>query len=83
MTIVNIGVFIMFTAELRSIIFQVITSWQVIVVTIAVLLYIFLINYVMKARRRRKKPTTEKKTKKSKTTVEDAEVDDSDLGLEE
>jgi len=83
LTIVHIGDIKMFSIELRNLIFQVITSWQVIAVTLAVLLYVFLINYVIKARRRYKKTPAQKKAKKSKAAADDAEVDDSDLGLEE
>ena len=72
----------MFDSELRSLIFQVITSWQVIVVTIVILLYFALINFVIKSRRHRV-PSPPKAGKKAKEAVQEEQVDDSELGLEE
>ena len=76
----------MFGEELRSLLIQVITSWQVIVVTLAILLYVFLINYVSRNRYRRRPPPppkTKEIKKSKKTEQEDEAVDDSELGLEE
>ena len=49
----------MFGAEIRKLLFQVITSWQVIVVTVLLVMYIFLVNYVANIyyrQRRTRKP---------------------------
>ncbi|GHV69383.1 hypothetical protein AGMMS49928_11490 [Spirochaetia bacterium] len=74
------------SAELKHLLLQVITSWQVIFVTVALVLYLFLVFYVAKVRRR-KRPSAYAITgnaapKASKTPpTEMAEGDD--LGLEE
>ena len=36
----------MFNAEIRKLLIQVITSWQVIAVTVVLVIYIFIVNYV-------------------------------------
>ena len=36
----------MFSEELRKLLIQVISSWQVLVVTVVLVLYVFLVNYV-------------------------------------
>jgi len=76
--------------ELIKIVLQVFTSWQVIAITIAILLYIFLINHVAKSYHR---PRTNKKVKvkKKKEASPAANTNDvipqndsnDDLGLEE
>jgi len=42
----------MFSGNIMNLIYYVITSWQVIAVTVAIVLYIFLINYVTRPYRR-------------------------------
>jgi len=76
--------------DLIKIIVQVLTSWQVIAITIAVLLYIFLVGHVAKSyhRPRTVKKVKEKKKKEAAPVAESDDitpVDDSndDLGLEE
>ena len=72
----------MFNAELRSLVFEVITSWQVIAVTIVVILYIILVNYVAKTHKRwRHKPSVAKVKKEMSDVVTTPE--DDDLGLDE
>ena len=76
----------MFSGEFRDLIIKVITSWQVIVVTIVVLVYIFLVNSVSKSYTRSRKPANPKpaKAKPPKGKQEpDEQVDDSELGLED
>ena len=46
----------MFSSEVRNLLIQVITSWQVLAVTGVLILYVFLVNYVAKLYRRRKIP---------------------------
>jgi len=53
----------MFSDELRNLLFQVIKSWQVIAVTIAVVLYISLVNYAARAHH---KPVSVSKLKPKK-----------------
>jgi type VI protein secretion system component VasK len=75
--------------ELKALIVQVLTSWQVLAVTIGIIIYIFIVTSVAKLYRsaRPKKPKTnkpqkekkEKKEKKSDKVTEDTE----DLGLGE
>lgn len=36
----------MFSAEIRQLLIQVISSWQVLAVTVVLVLYVFLVNYV-------------------------------------
>ena len=43
----------MFSAEIRKLLFQVITSWQVLTVTGILIVYIFLVNYIARIYHRR------------------------------
>ena len=73
----------MFNAEVRSLIIQVISSWQVLTVTGVIILYFFLVSYVAKVyhNRPRKAPLPKKKTaEKSEGPILD---ESDDLGLEE
>jgi flagellar biosynthesis/type III secretory pathway M-ring protein FliF/YscJ len=75
----------MFNAELRSVLFEVISSWQVLVVSFVIILYIFLVNYVTRKRKRPPPPPKPVKSKDSKKAAAANEVDedDSELDLEE
>ena len=74
----------MFTDELRNLILKVITSWQVIVVTAAILLYVAIVNYASRAYYRRRTPPVERPLKiKNEKEAPQEEVDDSGLGLED
>jgi len=46
----------MFNSELRKLLVEVICSWQVWLVTVVLVLYIFLVNYVARVYRRRDRP---------------------------
>lgn len=74
----------MFSDELKELLIQVITSWQVLAVTGAVILYSLLVSYVARLyhRPRVAKPST---ARKAKTVAKSApEVsDDDDLGIDE
>ena len=75
----------MFSAEVRNLIIQVISSWQVLTVTIVIILYFFLVSYVARVyyrrRRPRKAPLPKRKTEEKS---EDPVLDETDdLGLEE
>jgi len=65
---------------------QVISSWQVWAVTVVLVVYIFLVNYVARIRNRSGKPFVSKDKRKKKAPkgkpIEAAE-DDVDLGLDD
>jgi len=72
---------------------QVLVSWQVLAVTVAIVIYFFIVSYASRSHRRRSKPAKKPKVKKAKeapaaaaagpeTTESDANHVD-DLGIEE
>jgi hypothetical protein len=71
----------MFSEELSNLLFQVIKSWQVIAVSIAVILYISLVNYAARAHKKPafvskikpKKKEKKEKPKKEKPASKNAE----------
>jgi hypothetical protein len=70
-----------FSGELKKLIFQVLTSWQVLVVTLGIILYIFIVSYVSQLYRRvRPKVFKDKKPKKEKKSAEVIE-ETGELGL--
>ena len=82
----------MYSEKLSDILVHVITSWQVIVVTVALVLYLFIVFYVAKAYRRPRVKAVRIRLRKSKpeAAAGPEEIDDSDggdvndeLGLEE
>jgi hypothetical protein len=76
----------MFNEELRGLLVQVITSWQVLAVTGVLIIYIFLVNSVARVYHRRRHSYAPPKIKKgkSKETTEGPDISASDdLGLEE
>jgi len=80
----------MFNAEVRRLLIQVIGSWQVWVVTVVLILYVFLINYVARLYNRPRRshmpilPIPRRRAKKSDAEAPMAPSSDSDdLGLEE
>jgi hypothetical protein len=78
----------MFSKELWNFLIQVISSWQIILVTVVLILYFTLVSYVARVYHPSRisdfsfnsKP---KKIKKEKTPVEAVPEGDDDLGLEE
>ena len=60
----------MFTDEIRKLLVEVITSWQVIAVTVILILYVFLINYVGRTHHRRYKHPRMPKMKHDTVTEE-------------
>jgi hypothetical protein len=79
----------MFNAELRTLLVQVITSWQVLAVTVVIIIYFSLVSYVariyLNKRPRSRQPFLFKRKKKDqpeKTGPAIVEEGD-DLGLEE
>ena len=75
----------MFSAEVRNLLIQVISSWQVLMVTVVIVLYFFLVSYVARAYHRPRKLSLPKKKKKAeKEKSEEPVLDETDeLGLEE
>jgi len=79
----------MFNEEIRNMLIQVITSWQVIAVTVALVFYIFIVNSVARLYRRRRHseiPPMPKEKKEPLNTAPpspDTVQDDDELGLEE
>jgi len=75
----------MFNAEIRKMLIQVISSWQVIVVTVVLILYVFLVNYVARIyhRSRRSSGLLLPKAKPEAAPPIPAPSESDDLGLEE
>ena len=77
----------MFDKELLSFLLKVITSWQVIAVTVVLILYFTLVSYVARMYHPRSSniffESRQKKGKARKPKVELPESSDDDLGLEE
>ena len=74
----------MFSAEFRSIIFQVISSWQVIAVTIAVIMYISLVSFVAQVYHRpRFRPSLPMIKKKKKKASSEPVSSADELGIED
>jgi len=78
-----------FSGNFFDLALQVIRSWQVIVVTVAIVLYVFLVNYVAKIYNRRK-PRPPKPNKADTAAIPEtaegeelAASDNDELGLEE
>jgi Co/Zn/Cd efflux system component len=74
----------LFPKELNELIVDVLTSWEVLVVTVGIIVYVFIVSSVARLyRSARSKPPKEKKPKKEKKdeVVEEAgETDDLGLG---
>ena len=83
----------MFSGEMMKLLFSLLKTWQVIAVTVAIVLYIFLINYVARTYHRprfvskskpkkAKPPAAEKPGKADKKKTSEKESNE-ELGLEE
>jgi heme/copper-type cytochrome/quinol oxidase subunit 2 len=60
--------------EIKDLLFQLITTWQVIAVTVVVILYFFLVSYVAKLHRRARPPGGSKGKKRKAEAVPIGEV---------
>jgi hypothetical protein len=72
-----------FSKELIDLIVRVVTSWQVIAVTLAIVVYVAIVSNVARLyRSARPRPSEEKpgKGRKGKADAEDADVDELGLG---
>jgi len=59
----------MFSKELTELLIQVVQSWQVIAVTIALVLFLYLVSYVARSYRRPRSLRVQIQTEKSKTSA--------------
>jgi len=78
----------MFSEEVRKLLVEVITSWQVLAVTVILIVYIFLVNYVARLYHRRRRQPPMPKVKPMKQVTQEASADKAhsetdELGLEE
>jgi hypothetical protein len=68
----------MFSAEIKKLLVEVITSWQVIAVTVVLVIYVFLVNYVARIYHRRPRPDISPGAK-SKKSADPVLADDKEL----
>jgi flagellar biosynthesis/type III secretory pathway M-ring protein FliF/YscJ len=76
----------LFSDELKSLLIQVITSWQVLAVTGVLIIYVFLVRYVARLYRRNRPLSSSPKKEKASGGEEAKDMEpsgDDDLGLEE
>ncbi|MDR2096033.1 MAG: hypothetical protein LBP76_11035 [Treponema sp.] len=73
----------MFSEQLKNLIFRVVSSWQVIAVSISLILYFLLVSYVGRTYHRPRIAPIIPKIKKPKKTDEAEVTADDDLGIEE
>ncbi|MCL2319051.1 MAG: hypothetical protein FWC45_03120 [Treponema sp.] len=77
----------MFSGEIKELLVQVITSWQVLAVTGVLIVYIFLVNFVARVYHRRPRraplPKVKAETPDAQATSAVTPSDSDDLGLEE
>jgi len=64
----------MFSTELKELLLQVITSWQVLAITAAMVLYIWLVNYVARTYHR-PRSISKSKPKRKKAEAASANID--------
>ena len=73
----------MFNAEVRGLLAEVISSWQVLAVTIAIIIYVSLVNYVTRVHHRRPMGFSMPKVKKVKKQEVPVASETDELELEE
>ncbi|MDR1901119.1 MAG: hypothetical protein LBQ88_02385 [Treponema sp.] len=73
----------MFSEQLTDIIFKVFTSWQVLVVSVVIVLYFLLVSYVGRTYHRQRIAPIIPKIKKGNKTDEIEVTADDNLGIEE
>jgi len=75
----------MFSSEIKNLLIQVISSWQVIAVTVVLVIYISIVNYVARIRSRNPRRSSTPSIPKDKKKKPEKQVhsDTDDLGLEE
>jgi hypothetical protein len=74
-------------AELRGLLIKIVTSWQVIVATVVVVLYFFLVFYVARLRYEIRSPAAPRSRRAKKAAAApaaaEAALESDDLGIEE
>ena len=73
----------MFGAEIRSMLIEVITSWQVLVITVIIVFYFFLVSYASKTHQPRPRKAHMPRKKKAEKPASPAPDGTDELGLEE
>jgi LEA14-like dessication related protein len=73
----------MFSSELRDFLVELLTSWQVIAASVAVVLYIALVNYVTHFKTGSKEPKSEQQVKKMKVRIDKKKDKEDELQEEE
>jgi hypothetical protein len=76
----------MFTKEMLDLLIQVVSSWQVLAVTVVFILYVFLVSYVARLHRQPRVSKSGFKKGKGKPSAgepEEAGTTNEELGLEE
>ena len=73
----------MFSEEVRKLLAEVLSSWQVLAVTVVLIIYIFLVNYVARLHHRRRRPSMPIVKPEATEAAAPAGSDSDELGLEE
>jgi hypothetical protein len=73
----------MFSDELKKLLLEVISSWQVWAVTVVLVIFISLVNYTSKVRGHRPPPKPKQKKVKPEPVAAPAVTASDDLGIEE
>ena len=74
----------MFSEEVKNLLVEVITSWQVLAVTVVLIIYVFIVNSVARLHHRpRHLPLPRAAKARSKSTEAPAPSEADELGLEE
>ena len=73
----------MFSSEIKQLLIQVISSWQVIAVTVVLIIYISIVNYVARIRRNPRRSSASMPKDKKKKSDKPVHSDSDDLGLVE
>jgi len=74
----------MFGEEVKKLLIQVLGSWQVLVVSVVLVIYIFIVNYAARTHHKSRRPYRPPKYKAKEVVPEaPAPSDNDELGLEE
>ena len=69
----------MFNSEIRKLLLEVIRSWQVLTVTVVLVIYIFIVNYVARIYHRNPRKTFIPKSKENKPETPATDSDELEL----
>jgi hypothetical protein len=73
----------MFNDEIKKLLVEVVTSWQVLVVTGVLIIYVFMVNSVARLHHRRRHPPMPKMKPGTTEESPEEEVNTDELGLED